>query len=132
MEDLRFTERTVKDALDRLNYILVLVKDDPEYTDLRGKLPELRVHLSETSMTVSKSFVRSYIRESFQRMEDTANRVDEIEYLESYQPAFEFHVMRSFIFVTADPEEVRTAENLALHAKAKALTDKVWGKGETS
>ena len=132
MENKVFKEHTAKEASERLDYILVMVKDDEEYRDYQGNPPPIRVHVSEGSLIISKTLARTYIKESFGRMNSEAQRVadGEIEYMESYKPAFKFTVNAYNIWVGAWPETERTAENKAKHAQMDKHRDRIWGREE--
>ena len=131
MEDKRYIEHTAKEASQRLDYILVMTKDDDYYRDHRGTKPEIMIHVSECSLPISKTLANTYIKEAFYRMNHEARRVanGEIEYMESYKPAFKFHVTKYSIWVDARPETERTAENKAKHAKMDAHRDAIF-RGE--
>tara|TARA_R110002012_G_scaffold58404_2_gene151529 strand:+ start:1202 stop:1606 length:405 start_codon:yes stop_codon:yes gene_type:complete len=132
MEQQKYVEYTTKEASERLDYILVMVKDDEEYRDYQGNPPPIRVHVSECSLAISKTLAKTYIKESFEYMNHEARRVanGEIEYMESYKPAFKFTVSAYSIWVDASPETERTAENKAKHAQMEKHRDKVWGREE--
>ena len=132
MDNLEYTEHTAAEASERLDYILVMVKDNEEYRDYQGNPPPIRIHVSEASLVISKTLAKAYIKESFERMNHEARRVanGEIEYMESYTPAFKFTVNASSIWVDARPETERTAENLAKQAQMQVHRDAIWGEEE--
>jgi len=128
MESKVYTEYTAKEARERLDYILVMVKDDEDYRDHQGNTPEIRVHVREGSLAISKTLAKTYIKEAFERMDEEARRVanGDIYYMESYKPAFKFTVTPYTIWVDAWPETERTAENKAKHAEMDKYRAKVW------
>ena len=132
MESKVYTEYTAKEASERLDYILVMVKDDKDYQDYQGNPPSIRVHVSECSLAISKTLAKTYIKESFERMSREAQRVDngEIEFMESYKPAFKFTVSAYSIWADARPETERTAENKAKHVELDKHRDEIWGRDE--
>ena len=132
MESKVYTEYTAKEARERLDYILVMVNDDEDYRDHQCNMPEIRIHVREGSLVISKTVVKTYIKEAFERMNEEARRVanGDIWYMESYKPAFKFTVTQYTIWVDACPETERTAENKAKHAKMDKYRAKVWGHNE--
>ena len=128
MESKVYVEYTAKEARERLDYILVMVKDDEDYRDHQGNMPEIRVHVSEASLDISKTLAKTYIKEAFESMNEQARRVanGDIWYMESYKPAFKFTVTHYSIWVDARPETERTAENKAKHAEMDKYRAKVW------
>ena len=128
MESKVYKEYTAKEASERLDYILVMVKDDESYRDHQDNPPSIRVHVSECSLAISKTLAKTYIKEAFERMNREAQRVDngEIEFMESYKPAFKFTVSAYSIWVDASPETERTAENKAKHAQMEKHRNKIW------
>ena len=132
MESKVYIEYTAKEASERLDYILVMVKDDESYRDYQGNTPSIRVHVKEASLIISKTLARAYIKEAFERMNQEAQRVadGEIEYMESYTPTFKFTVTQHSIWVGAWPETERTTENKARHAQLDKHRDRIWGRDE--
>ena len=132
MDNLEYIEHTAEEASKRLDYILVMVKDDESYRDYQDNPPPIRVHVSECSLAISKTLARAYIKEAFERMNHEARRVanGEIEYMESYKPAFKFTVSAYSIWADARPETERTAENKAKHVELDKHRDEIWGRDE--
>ena len=131
--DKKYKEYTTEEARQRLDYILVMVKDDESYRDANGNSPPIRIHLSGGgSLAISKTLARTYIKESFERMNEEAQRVanGDVWYMESYTPAFKFHVTKYSIWVDAEPEKERTAENKAKHVELDKQRAKIWGREE--
>ena len=125
MDNLEYIEHTAKEASQRLDYLIVMLKDE-------GEAPKIRIHVSEASLIISKTLAREYIKESFERMNREAQRVanGDIYYMESYKPAFKLSTSYSGIWVNASPETQRTAENLAKHAQMQVHRDAIWGEEE--
>ena len=125
MKDEKYLEYTAKEASERLDYDLVMLKDADREQKIRG-------HVSEGSLVISKTLARTYIKESFGRMNEEARRVTngEIEYIESYKPAFSIHTSISGVWIVARPETERTAENKAKHAQMDKHRDRIWGREE--
>ena len=132
MNNLEYIEHTAAEASERLDYILVMVKDDEEYRDYQGNPPSIQIHARECALEISKTLAKAYIKESFERMNHEARRVadGELEYMASYKPAFKFTVSKYSIWVDAQPKTERTAENLAKHAQMQVHRDAIWGEEE--
>ena len=132
MEDKVFKEYTAKEAIERLDYILVMVKDDEEYRNHRGESPAITIHARECSLKISKTLAKEYIKGAFENMNHEARQVADgnIWYMESYKPAMKFTVTPYRIWVNACPETERTAENKAKHAELNKHRAKIWGHDE--
>ncbi len=123
--DKKHLEYTAKEASERLDYALVMLKD-------ADREQKIRVHVSEASLVISKTLAKTYIKESFERMNHEAQRVanGDIYYMESYKPAFSIHTTISGVWIVARPETERTAENKAKHAQMQVHRDAIWGEEE--
>ena len=132
MDNLEYIEHTAEEASKRLDYILVMVKDDERYRNYRGDLPAITIHARECSLEISKTLAKTYIKESFERMDGQARRVadGEVDFIESYKPAFRFTVTQFSIWADAWPKELRPAENLAKQAQMQVHRDAIWGEEE--
>ena len=123
MTDQEWTEYNAKHALNRLDYAIQTAKD------MGNEKPEIRVHLSESTLTISKSQARKYIKDSFFRMDRSHMR--EASYIASTQSTFRLTLTDyGTLWVDAKLKLTRTEENNRKHALLKIATDEIWGKDE--
>lgn len=123
MTEQEWIEYNAKNALNRLDYAIQTAKD------MGNEKPEIKVHLSESTLIISKSQARKYIKDSFFRMDRSHMR--EADYVASAQSTFRLTLTEyGTLWVDAKLKLTRTEENNRKHALLKIATDKIWGKDE--
>lgn len=124
IDEKKYTETNCKDTQDRLNYLFQIVKDNPDdYPDIT----HVTVYtLGEgSSVKLSKTAARKWIRESWNRMERETQR-PLASFYESRSPETELTLNRYNLHVFHRINNVRTEENLAKLAKIEEIKIEVF------
>ena len=128
IEAIKYKEYTKKDAQDRLNYLLQIVKDNPDdYGDYKGEHHICVFTSGEGApITLSKTAARKYISDCW-KYTGSARVGDELpDYLESERYYTKFSLDEYRLWISHDVEQVRTAENLERNAKLDAYRKEVF------
>ena len=128
IEAIKYKEYTKKDAQDRLNYLLQIVKDNPDdYGDYKGEHHICVFTNGEGApITLSKTAARKYISDCW-KYTGSARVGDELpDYLESERYYTKLSLDEYRLWISHDVEQVRTAENLERNAKLDAYRKEVF------
>jgi hypothetical protein len=124
IDEIKYEEANCKDTQDRLDYLFQIVKNNPDdYPDIT----HVTVYtLGEgSSIKLSKTAARKWIRESWGRMERDINRPLP-SYCESKTPSTELSLTNYHLLAYHRIKTVRTEENLAKLAKIEEIKSEVF------
>jgi hypothetical protein len=121
-KEMKWTEYNAKDALNRLDYAIQMVKDE-------GKKPEIMLYANECGLEINKTIARRYIKKAFERMDN--NSLRDAEFIASAESTFVIHkTSYDTIWVNASLKTTRTEENKAKHALVDKAKKEIWGEEE--
>ena len=122
----KWTEYNAKNALNRLDYAIQTAKDLGD--GLVKEKPEIMISVSESTMVISKSQARKYIKDAFHSMDRSHMR--EADFVASAQSTFTITLSYGTVWVKAYLETTRTEENNRKHAMLKVTRDEIFGNDE--